>query len=57
MINKPINQMTELEKIINLIPRPCPIDFPEKLKPYWNSVQYMPTPIQCAWMLYYQDKN
>ncbi len=35
--------------------RPCPSDFPEKIRPYWPQVQYSMTPIQSAWIQYYQD--
>lgn len=41
-------------------PKPCPNDFPEKLKKYWSSsLQYSLTPIQSGWMIYYdeQEKN
>ena len=38
-------------------PKPCPHDFPPKLKKYWNSLQYSSTPIQCGWIQYYHDKE
>ena len=34
----------------------CPIDFPILLRPYWHCVSTSPTPIQAAWILYYEDK-
>jgi len=38
--------------------KPCPRDFPERLKSYWkSSLQYSLTPIQSGWMLYYADKT
>ena len=39
-------------------PKPCPIDFPEKLKQYWSSgLQYSLTPIQSGWMFYYDAQE
>ena len=37
--------------------KPCPSDFPERLKKYWHTLQFSLTPIQCGWILYYQDKE
>ena len=35
---------------------PAPRDFPTKLLPYWPIVRTMQTPVQAAWMLYYDRK-
>ena len=35
----------------------CPHDFPAKLRKYWPIVQTMQTPIQAAWMLYYENEK
>ena len=37
--------------------KPCPSDFPAKLRKYWKShnLQYSHTPIQSGWIIYYSD--
>ena len=47
----------EIERILLCIPKPCPNNFPEKLKKYWNVLQYTMCPIQSGWLLYYQDRD
>ena len=46
----------EKQRISRGQPKPCPTDFPPKLRKYWNSsLQFSHTPIQSGWILYYQD--
>ena len=49
------NPMTECERISKWIPKPCPLYFPEKLKKYWNTLQYSHTPIESGWMIHYEE--
>lgn len=38
--------------------KPCPSDFPVKLRKYWkSSLQYSHTPIQSGWIMYYSEKK
>jgi hypothetical protein len=45
------NDEVERASIVHLVPRVCPPDFPEQLRPYWKGhLEYSLTPCQSGWM-------
>jgi len=41
----------ERTRIINMVPKPCPPDFPTALIPYWSgNLEFSLTPCQVGWM-------
>ena len=41
----------ERSRIINMVSKPCPPDFPPALRPYWsNNLEFSLTPCQTGWM-------
>ena len=48
----------EHSRILNYRSKPCPQDFPEKLKPYWKGhLEFSLTPCQSGWMYLQQQKK
>jgi len=46
-----ITNEVERGNIVHLVPRVCPLDFPEKLRPYWKGhLEYSLTPCQSGWI-------
>ena len=47
----------EWKRISEYRSKPCPADFPEKLKPYWKGhLEFSYTPCQTGWM-YLEEKK
>jgi len=45
--------MKERTRIINMVSKPCPPDFPPALRPYWSgNLEFSLTPCQTGWMQY-----
>ena len=41
----------ERTRIINMVSKPCPPDFPLALRPYWSgNLEFSLTPCQTGWM-------
>lgn len=48
----------EHSRILNYRSKPCPPDFPEKLKPYWKGhLEFSFTPCQSGWMYLQEQKK
>ena len=48
----------EHSRILNYRSKPCPHDFPEKLKPHWKGhLEFSFTPCQSGWMYLQEQKN
>ena len=48
----------ELKRIRDYRSKPCPSDFPEKLKPYWKGhLEFSYTPCQSGWMYLQNQKK
>tara|TARA_A100001011_G_scaffold382775_1_gene453097 strand:- start:9870 stop:10148 length:279 start_codon:yes stop_codon:yes gene_type:complete len=48
----------ERNRILNYKSKPCPIDFPERLKQYWDgNLEYSLTPYQTGWNLVSKKKK
>ncbi len=55
-MNNTSNNLSFDQRIQACANKPCPSDFPEKLKPYWDSgLKYSLTPLQSGWIQYYAD--
>mgnify|MGYP001422820687 CR=1 FL=1 len=43
--------IAERTRILNLISKPCPADFPKELRPLWKgNLEFSLTPCQSGWM-------
>ena len=48
----------ELKRIRNFESKPCPVDFPEKLKKYWKGhLEYSYTPCETGWRYLAEQKR
>ncbi len=48
----------EHNRILNYRSKPCPSDFPEKLKPYWKGhLEFSFTPYESGWKYLQQQKK
>lgn len=48
----------ERSRILNFRSKPCPPDFPERLKPYWKGhLEFSLTPCQSGWMFLDEKKR
>ena len=48
----------EWNRVLNYRSKPCPVDFPEKLKPYWKGhLEFSLTPCQSGWMYLQNQKK
>ena len=48
----------EHSRILNYRSKPCPHDFPEKLKPYWKGhLEFSLTPCQSGWIFLEEQKK